>query len=206
MFKRIMVAALVSALACAPALSAEQVQGNAVSQSSPQGQAATATNKAVVEKNISGTTATITVPPSTEAQEFHVDIKPLIDGLLPYIIAAVGGLISVIGTVVAVWLKQKFNIEIEAKDREAWQQSATNAAGALIARGAVKVEEGTGKIVITNADLAHVASIVAERVPDAIRRLGVTPEQVQSMIIAKVPQVLTGATPAAPAAVVPAKG
>jgi len=75
---------------------------------------------------------------------------PLIDGLLPYIIAAVGGLISVVGTVVAVWLKQKFNIEIEAKDREAWQQSATNAAGALIARGAVKIEEGTGKIGAVN--------------------------------------------------------
>jgi len=29
---------------------------------------------------------------------------------------------------------------------------------------------------LTNADLAHVASVVADRVPDAIRRLGVTPD------------------------------
>lgn len=193
MFKRFLIAAVAASLAFAPALG-EQVKPQPV-PSTPAAAQATATGSAVVDKGLTGTT--ITVPASSEPQEFHVDLKPLIDGLLPYIIAAVGGLITVIGSVVALWLKQKFNIEIEAKDREAFQQSAMNAAGALIARGAVAVEESTGKMVISSGELAKVANTVSERVPDAIKRLGITPDQVQSLVMAKLPQVLTGATPGA---------
>lgn len=194
MFRRFAIAAVL-ALSIGPALAAEQVQGNSVPTASPQGQAATASNKAVVEKNIAGTTATITVPASSEPQEFHIDIKPLIDGLLPYIVSTIGGIIVLIGGLLTVWLKQKFNIDIDQKHRDAWQQSAQNAAGALLARGAVKIEE-SGKISVQSEAMASVVNTVMERVPDAIKHFGFTPNDIQNLIVAKIPQVVTGSVPA----------
>lgn len=195
MFKRIGIFCIVAALAISPALSAEQVKGAKAPESAATRQATT-NNAAVVEKGVTGTT--ITVPPSSEPQEFHIDVKPLIDGLMPYIVSTVGGIIVILGGLLTAWLKQKFNIEIEAKQREAWQQTATNAAGDLIARGAVSIEQMTGRVTIHNQAMAEVINRAAERVPDAIKALGLTPEQMAQTITAKVPQVLTGATPPAP--------
>jgi hypothetical protein len=191
--KRFSIAVVSLALILSPAFGAEQVTGTPAS--TPNAQRAQQTNSAVVEKNISSTT--ITVPASTEPQEFHIDVKPLIDGLLPYIISALGGVIVILGGLLTAWLKQKFNIDIEAKQREAWQQTATNAAGALIAKGAVSIEQQTGKITIHSEAMADVINTASERVPEAIRALGITPEQMAQTITAKVPQVLTGSTPAA---------
>lgn len=193
---KLLIAVLALVLALAPCAAQEQVRGRAVPESAPAAQQATATNSAVVEKGVS--TATITVPASTEPQEFKIDLKPLIDGLVPYIVAAVGGVITVLGGLLTLWLKQKFNIDVDAKYREAWQQSATNAAGDLIARGAVKIEQATGRLVIENKDMATVINTVIARVPDAVKHFGLTPDDIRTTVIAKVPQVLTGATPAAP--------
>ncbi len=196
MFKRIWAGVIIAGLACAPAF-AEQVRGNAISHDAPAAQQAQRNNAAVIDKGLTSTT--ITVPASATPQEFHVDIKPLIDGLLPYIISTMGGIIVILGGLATAWLKQHFNIEIQSKDRDAFQSAATNAAGALIARGAVSMEQAAGKISINSAAMAQVIDTVSQRVPDAINRLGVTPDQIQSLIIAKVPQVL-GAGSASPIA------
>lgn len=194
MFKRLMIAAVVFAVACAPAISAEQVKGQVAPAEAPATQAAQSSNNAVVNKSL--TTATVTVPASSEPQTFEIPTREIMDALLPYITAAVGGVITVLGGLIAAWLKQRWNIDIDQKHRDAWQQAAQNAAGALLARGAVSVEQ-SGKVSVNSEAMANVVNTVLSRVPGAIKHFGFEPDDVRNLIVAKIPQVMTGSVPAA---------
>lgn len=192
----------VLAFLAVPAVAAETVKGTTAPPAAADTQTSAATNSAVVNKSISGTTATVTVPASSEPQQYQIDIKPLIDGLLPYIVSALGGIIVLIGGLITTWLKRKWNIDIDQAHRNAWQQAAQNAAGALIAKGAVKIE-GNGTVSVKSAEMAQVINTVAQRVPEAIAHFGFTPDDIQHLIVAKIPQVISGSVPAA---VAPAPG
>ncbi len=193
MFRRL---AIIAALAFSivPAIGEENVKGVTAPAAAPAAQSATANNAAVVNHGL--TTATVTVPPSTEAQTYEIPTKQFIDALMPYIVSAVGGLITVLGTLLTVWLKQKWNIDVDQAHRDAWQQSAQNAAGALLARGAVKIED-SGKITVQSEAMANAVNTVMARVPGAIAHFGFTPNDIQNLIVAKIPQVVTGSVPAA---------
>lgn len=191
---RVSLAAAILAFSVAPGFALDQVKGQAAPAASPAAQSATASGSAVVDHGL--TTATVTVPPSAEAQTYEIPTKQIIDALLPYIVSAVGGIIAVLGSIVTVWLKQRWNIDVDQSNRNAWQQAAQNAAGALLAKGAVQIEE-SGKVTVRNAEMANVINMVVARVPGAIKHFGFTPEDIQSLIMAKIPQVMAGSVPAA---------
>lgn len=193
MFRTFAIAAAL-ALSVGASYAQERVKGVVAPAEAPATQAAQSTNSAVVSKGL--TTATVTVPASSEPQTFEIPTKEIIDALLPYIIAAIGGIITVMGGVVTAWLKRKWNIDIDQKHRDAWQQAAQNAAGALLARGAVSIQQG-GRVTVDNAEMAKVINTVIGRVPDAIKHFGFEPDDVQNLIVAKIPQVMTGSVPAA---------
>lgn len=189
-FVRLFAVGLILALNAAPSIAAEQVKP----QASPPAAAATAqsSNSAVVSKGL--TTATVTVPASDKPQTFEIPVKELIDALLPYIVALIGTIITGLGGLITWWFKKKFNIDIDQSHRNAWQQSAQNAAGALLAKGAVAIAPD-GKVTVKSEEMAKVVNIVIARVPDAIKHFGFTPEDVQHLIEAKIPQVITGSVP-----------
>ena len=188
--KLIVTAALVLSIGAANA--AENVKGIVSPAASSATQSATSTNSAVVNQGL--TTATVTVPPSAVATTYEIPTKQFIDAVMPYIVSAVGGIITVLGLLITTWLKQRWNIDIDQAHRDAWQQSAQNAAGALLAQGAVKIED-SGKITVQNAAMAGVINAVMARVPDAIAHFGFTPQDIQNLIIAKIPQVISGSVP-----------
>lgn len=184
----------VLAFLAVPAVAAETVKGTTAPPAAADTQTSAATNSAVVNKSISGTTATVTVPASSEPQQYQIDLKPFIDGLLPYIVSAVGSIIVILGGLITTWLKQKWNIDIDQAHRDAWQQAAQNAAGALIAKGAVQIGDD-GKVAVKSADMAQVINTMATRVPAAIAHFGFTTDEIQHLIIAKIPQVMSGSVP-----------
>ena len=192
MFRKLLVIAALTLSVSAASAGVDNVKGVTAPAAAPAAQSATETDAAVVSHGL--TTATVTVPPSTEAKTYEIPTKAFIDAIMPYIVSAVGGIISVIGVLLATWLKQKWNIDIDQNHRDAWQQSAQNAAGSLLARGAVKIED-SGAITVKSEAMANAVNTVMQRVPQAIAHFGFTPNDIQNLIVAKIPQVISGAVP-----------
>ena len=181
------------------AYAADQVKATATGQNAPAATAATANNQAQVTKSITGTTATVTVPPSTEAQTYEIPIKDFIDGLLPYIVAGFGLLISTIFSAIGLYLKKRWNIEMDQRFSNQLQTGATNAAGLLIMKGAAKLDGATIKV--HSEAVADAANDLIARFPEAIKHFDISTERVQEIIAGKIPQVLAPA----PAVADPAK-
>lgn len=143
---------------------------------------ATQTNAAVVSKGLTSTT--VTVPPSSEPQEYQIDLKPLIDALLPYIAAGLGLLITTICAALAAFMRNRWNVQTDKDTYDKIQTAAFNAAGALLAKGVVKIE-ASGKVTVKSQALADVANTVLDRVPKA----NYSEEQVQNLVVAKISQL-----------------
>jgi hypothetical protein len=141
-----------------------------------------------------------------------IDIGQALNGSLQEIInAAVTGLIAVMVGWVAVVFKNKFNIDIEARHREALTAFLQRQASGLVAAGAVKLE-GV-KVEVKNEALAAAANTALAAIPGALAFFGLTPAKIQSMIVDMLPKqpavaqaqavaidVANPATPSTPAA------
>jgi hypothetical protein len=117
-----------------------------------------------------------------------IDFGPIVtNGLADFVGAVVTALLSVaLGWVLYV-VKNKFNIDIEASNRDALNAFIQRQARSLVADGATKLS-GV-KIEVSNAALAAAANAGLSAVPDALKYFGLTPDKVQSMIIDALPQV-----------------
>lgn len=96
-------------------------------------------------------------------------------------------IISVLGAAIAGWLanliRVKFNLDIEAKHREAIQTALTNAAGYALAKGATLVE---GKqLDVHSPAVAAAINYALAAAPDAIKYFGITPENIAEKLAAK---------------------
>ena len=111
--------------------------------------------------------------------------------------AVTGGLVEIVnGTIAAgitalvgwvlMTVKAKFNIEIEAKHREALTAFLQRQASSLVARGAVKVQ-GI-KIEVASDAVAVAANTALHAIPDALKYFGLTPEALQKRIVDMLPQ------------------
>ncbi|WP_441255898.1 hypothetical protein [Tardiphaga sp. 285_C5_N1_2] len=87
---------------------------------------------------------------------------------------------------VAIVVKNKFNIDIEAKHREAITAFVQRQASSLIAMGAVKLD-GI-KVEVQNAALADAANKALAAIPDALKFFGITPASIQQRIIDMLPK------------------
>lgn len=117
----------------------------------------------------------------------EINIGQALNGSLQEIInAAVTALIAALVGWVAIVIKNKFNIDIEAKHREALTAFLQRQASGLVAIGAVKLE-GV-KIEVKNDALAAAANTALSAIPGALAFFGLTPEKIQKMIIDLIPK------------------
>jgi hypothetical protein len=116
-----------------------------------------------------------------------IDIGQAINGSLQEVInGVVTALIAALVGWAAIVVKNKFNIDIEAKHREAITAFVQRQASSLIAMGAVKLD-GV-KVEVQNAALADAANKALAAIPDALKFFGITPASIQQRIIDMLPK------------------
>jgi hypothetical protein len=86
----------------------------------------------------------------------------------------------------AIVIKSKFNIDIEARHREALTAFLQRQASGLVAAGAVKLE-GL-KVEVSNASLAAAANTAIGAIPQAMAWFGLTPAKIEGMIVDLLPK------------------
>lgn len=187
-------------LAVSPAVALDVVKGTAL----PANQTAGATvlpvpppnsNTAVVTRNLNSTT--VTVPAGQDAASFEIDTKPLIDLLVQYVNLALGTILPILVAWLVAWVRSRFKVSVSKAESDRLQEAALNAAGLLVARGAVWVE-ANGKITVESQALASVANTAISKVQDVSKAFHMEPDDVKRLILAKIPQLPTSTPTAAP--------
>jgi ATP-dependent protease Clp ATPase subunit len=112
-------------------------------------------------------------------QALNGSIQEIINATLTAAIAALVGWVLVI-------VKNKFNIDIEARHREALTAFLQRQASGLVAMGAVKLE-GV-KVEVKNEALAAAANTALAAIPGALAFFGLTPAKIQGMIVDLLPK------------------
>ncbi|CAN7372316.1 hypothetical protein LJR220_003318 [Bradyrhizobium sp. LjRoot220] len=117
----------------------------------------------------------------------EINIGQALNGSLQEIInAAVTAAIATLVGWVAIVVKNKFNIDIEAKHRDALTAFLQRQASGLVAAGAVKLS-GV-KVEVKSEALASAANAGLAAIPGALAFFGLTPEKIQSMIVDMLPK------------------
>lgn len=121
-----------------------------------------------------------------------ISAKPLIEQIQPYIVSAVGAVITAVALFAVSIINKagkKYGFEIDAAARDSVISSAKNAAGGLIAKGAVIIEN-SGKITLPDGLLAQAAKeIIEKRAPDAVAQLSMKPADVEKRIVEQIGQI-----------------
>lgn len=116
-----------------------------------------------------------------------IDIGQALNGSLQDIInGAVAALIAALVGWVAIVVKSKFSIDIEARHRDALTAFLQRQASSLIADGAVKLS-GV-KVEVKSEALAAAANTALAAIPGVLKFFGLTPEKIQGMIIDMLPK------------------
>jgi hypothetical protein len=120
-------------------------------------------------------------------------------GVLPYIVAAIGAVITFLVGWVLNLLKTKLGVSIDDSMRASLQTAATNAAGLVLNQLGNQLS-GT-KIDVGNQFVADAVNYVLKAAPDAVAHFGLTPDAIAQKILALLPQVAnTTTTATAPSA------
>lgn len=116
-----------------------------------------------------------------------IDIGQALGGSLQEIVngAISAALAALVGWVLYI-VKNKFNVDIEARHRDALTAFLQRQASGLVAAGAVKVQ-GL-KLEVENAQLAAAANSALAAIPTALAFFGLTSEKIQVMIIDLLPK------------------
>jgi hypothetical protein len=101
----------------------------------------------------------------------------------PYIVEIVTGAIAALVGWVINLARQRFNLDIEARHRDALQTTLSNAAGLLINQ--LDGVAGGIKLDVKNAAIAEAVTYVLKGAPDALKYFGLGPERLREMIVAK---------------------
>lgn len=112
-------------------------------------------------------------------QAFGTALQPYVDALVNAAIAALVGWVLYI-------VKDKFNVDIEARHREALTAFLQRQASSLVADGAVKLQ-GI-KVEVKSEALALAADQALKAIPQALNFFGLTPARVRAMIVDMIPK------------------
>ena len=125
-----------------------------------------------------------------------VNLVPFLDTWIFPILSTV--LLALAG-VLATWLARKFAALLHLQSDDVVRQyleRALDAAAQLGLNKAMAEGQKLGAVDLHNAAAAHGAQYVIDNVPDALNRLGITPDQVEDMIRARLPTPQPAPTPA----------
>lgn len=142
---------------------------------------------------------------ATSADGVQVTFKPLIEALLPYIVTALGGIITALATLIVAKINKSTNMKINDQNVSTVIRAFQTEAGAMAAGAA----DNLGKKVFTIKSPEVAAAIVSaeKRIPDAIQALknnGASPEDLQKIMVGEIGKLQ--ATSAAPVVVAAAPG
>jgi len=108
--------------------------------------------------------------------------------LQPYVDTVVQALLAV----GIAWLgKSKYTQWLDQSSRDALQTFVKNTASSLIADGFVQMQGKT--VTVHSAALATEVATAADRIPDAMKRFGLTPGAIAQKIVDAIPQTPAGA-------------
>lgn len=126
----------------------------------------------------------------------EVDIGSIYGAWQPFLLAVATPFAAAVVGLLAELLRRKFNLEIEAKHREALQMALTNGAGLTLGKLGNSLEGKT--IDVKNAAIAAGVNYALKGAPAALKKFGLGPDDLARMIEAKLPQVAnTAAVPKA---------
>jgi hypothetical protein len=126
-----------------------------------------------------------------------IDLGTFWTGLLPYVVAAVGAVITFLVGWVLNLARTKLGISIDDSMRASLQTAVTNGAGLLLNQLGNTL---TGKRVTTGTPgIDDAVNYVLKAAPDAIAHFGLTPDAIGQKILALLPQVANTTTPPASA-------
>lgn len=117
------------------------------------------------------------------AQATVIDGGSIFGAWKPYITEVVAGAIALLVGWVVNTARQRFNLDIEARHRDALQTALTNAAG--LALGQLDGAAGRIRLEIGNAAVAEAVTYVMKGAPDALKYFGLGPDRLHEMIVAK---------------------
>jgi len=109
-----------------------------------------------------------------------ITLKDIFEALVPIVQVFATSIITAAVGFAANWLRKKYNISVDAEMRNALDKALTNAAGNLIAKGAVSLE-GT-KIVITNTAAHDAVEYVMKNAADAVKHFNFTQEDADKIV------------------------
>ncbi len=115
-------------------------------------------------------------------------------GLVPYIVAALGALISAAAGWLVYLVNRKLDLSIDDSLRDSLQTAAANAAGLVLAQLGNRFAGAT--LDVRSALVADAVNYVLKAAPDAVAHFGLTPEAVAQKILALLPRVAGSATTA----------
>lgn len=121
------------------------------------------------------------------AQDTTVSAEPWVAILLPFVLTVTTALIGAGTTFGIAYLNARWNIQIDAENRAAFQTAVTNAAGLLIQKAGSKA--AAAAIDVGSPMLKDAIRYVEKGAPAALARQGITPEHVAKAILAKIPQI-----------------
>jgi len=135
--------------------------------------------------------AALLVAPSAFAQT-TVDVGGIYGAWQPYLLAIVAPLAAAVIGILAELARRKFNLDIEARHREALQTALTNGAGVALNSLGNTLQ---GKTVdVKSPAVAAGVNYVLKSAPAAMAKFGLTPEAVAEKITAKLPQIANTTT------------
>jgi hypothetical protein len=121
-----------------------------------------------------------------------VAIGEIWTGLVPYIVAAIGALISAAVGWLVYLVNKKLGLSIDDSLRDSLQTAAANAAGLVVNGLGHRLSGAT--IDVRSELVAGAVNYVLKAAPDAVVHFGLTPEAVAEKILALLPRV-AGTTP-----------
>lgn len=141
----------------------------------------------MLRRDAGGNVTLIQAPPVPPSSGGMIQLSAF-GWLQPYVDSIVQALL---GLGVA-WLgKSKYSQWLDQSGRDALEAFARNAASSLIADGFVQMQ---GKaIAVPSAALANEVNTAADRIPDAMKRFGITPGGLAQKIVDAIPQTPAGA-------------
>ncbi len=114
-----------------------------------------------------------------------VDLSPLAVALLPLVQAAMLAAVPLL----LVWLRQHLVLMQDATLSSSIADCVSRGAG-LTYQMLASAGGSVGSVTLTNAAVAHGVQFVLLSIPDALKRLGVTPDHVNAMVTAELGKLL----------------
>lgn len=133
----------------------------------------------------------VSIAPALAADDTTVALGGWYAIAQPYLLMAFSALVATILGFLTKVIHDKFGIDIQAKDREAIHRAAMTGIASGLALAGKKANEV--QVDVRSPLIKSTVDWIQRSVPDATKRLGVTPEKLEKVALAKLGELQNGA-------------